>query len=75
MVGVSGHVVIDDMAGREPNFLIRGFDKNMKMISLAEALMYKPDGKVEAQFLIRFVSVFITLKCYCRPLTYWYPKE
>lgn len=34
------------MAGREPNFLIRGFDKNMKMIALAEASMFKSDGKV-----------------------------
>lgn len=48
---MSGHVVIDDLAGREPNFLIRGFDRNMKMVSLAEALMYKPDGKVVLTYL------------------------
>lgn len=45
-LGYSGHVVIDDVAGREPNFVVRAFDKNMKLIIVAEAQMYKPDGQV-----------------------------
>ncbi len=41
-------MVIDDVAGREPNFVIRAFDKNMKLMPVAEALMYKPDGQVRS---------------------------
>lgn len=43
---MSGHVVMDDTNNREPNFMVRIFDKNMKMVQVAEALMNKPDGKV-----------------------------
>lgn len=57
--GVSGHVVIDETNNREPNFMVRVFDKNMKMIQVAEAVMYKPDGKVEKDFQIKDLIEFI----------------
>lgn len=44
--GYSGHVVIDDVAGREPSFVIRAFTKEMKLIPVAVAHMYKADGQV-----------------------------
>jgi len=59
---MSGHVVMDETNNREPNFMIRVFDKNMKMIQVAEAAMYKADGKVSKSIYgiknsLRWISI------------------
>ena len=38
-VGVSGHVIMDSTGTREPNFLIKGFDNDYRIVSFAEMLM------------------------------------
>jgi hypothetical protein len=37
---------MDSSGTREPNFVIKGFDMNMKIVSFAEMLMYKKKGEV-----------------------------
>ena len=45
-IGASGHVIIDSEGSREPNFVVKGFDADMRMVNFAEMLMYKGDGDV-----------------------------
>uniref|UniRef100_A0A915L6W3 Receptor ligand binding region domain-containing protein n=1 Tax=Romanomermis culicivorax TaxID=13658 RepID=A0A915L6W3_ROMCU len=42
--GMSGHVVIDNVAGREPSFVLKGFGKDGKLTSFLVADMYKHEG-------------------------------
>uniref|UniRef100_A0A915L9N2 guanylate cyclase n=1 Tax=Romanomermis culicivorax TaxID=13658 RepID=A0A915L9N2_ROMCU len=44
-LGLSGEVVIDSQNTREPNFVVRIFDKGMKMTRVVELLMSNSDGK------------------------------
>ena len=46
MVGVSGHVVLDDVAGREPTFVMKGFTADGKLTEMLKAEMYKKEGDV-----------------------------
>ena len=38
---MSGHVIIDDVAGREPTFVMKGFTKSGNLTELLKAEMYK----------------------------------
>lgn len=85
MLGYSGDVVIDDLAGREPNFVIRAFDRIMRMQIIAQALMHKADGEValvSSGAAIMFCTLFdfrpsilrCPRKCYGKHAAASYPR-
>lgn len=41
---MSGHVIIDDVAGREPTFVLKGFTKSGNLTEMLKAEMYKKSG-------------------------------
>ena len=50
IVGVSGHVVIDDFGSREPSFIARLYNSENMLVAVADILLYKPDGQVNAKY-------------------------
>ncbi len=45
-VGISGHVVMDELPGREPSFVLKGFTNDGKLTEFLLAEMYKDEGDV-----------------------------
>lgn len=43
---MSGPVSIDDLADREPNFVIKGFDQKAEYVTFGIARMFMSDGQV-----------------------------
>lgn len=43
---MSGHVILDDLSGREPSFVLKGFTANGKLTTFLVAEMFKPEGHV-----------------------------
>lgn len=48
-LGMSGNVIMDDTAGREPSFVLKGFGKDGKQYKYLLAEMYKPEGQVPSR--------------------------